>query len=735
MRAFLFLIFLISTSSFAQQIEPPKAYVKYTTEKIIIDGKVDEQAWKDAQPTSDFWQWFPTDSLKATQQTEMRFLMDDKNIYLLFKSYSESSDYVVPSLRRDFQGSGNDNNTFLFDTFLDKTNAFFFGTNPMGIQREALIANGGNNYGTDANLSWDVVWETEAQTYDGYYISEIKIPFSSLNFPEGSTKWRFNMYRFDTHTAEWTIWSRVPQNQQLINLAFLGELIFEKPLGKSKNPVAIIPYVSSAVNENYQDASQNFTNGNVGIDAKVPLGSNGMLMDITINPDFSQVEVDDQIVNLSRFAVSLPEKRQFFIQNSDLFTNFGDRREQQPFFSRRIGIARDISGNTIENKIIGGVRISGKVNDDLRLGFLSMQTREDIPNEIPTNNNTVFTLQQKVFERSNISMLFINRQATKNYDFLTEEERFNRVLGIDYNLATKSNVWTGRFWLHKSFRPVVDNQDFSGGFNINYNTRKHQFFAATMFIEKNFKSDLGFNRRTNLLKIPASYTYRIWSPTKNINRIQLSQLGIHFYENDSHRLTDHFYRTRANIQFLDRSELDFSFNKQFTFLDNEFDPTRSGGDAIKLPANSSYHYNNFSASYRSDNRKELFYFIQADRGTFYNGTKTSARLNLSWRVQPHFFTTLQASYDGIQLPAPYPSADIWLITPRIDITFSKKIFWATFIQYNTQGESLGINSRLQWRFKPLSDLFLVYTDNYIASDVFAPRQRSINFKFTYWLNL
>ena len=161
-----------------------------------------------------------------------------------------------------------------------------------------------------------------------------------------------------------------------------------------------------------------------------------MNLDLTLNPDFSQVEVDDQVTNLTRFEVSLPEKRQFFIDNSDLFASFGDERDANPFFSRRIGIAKDTAGDFIENRIIAGLRLSGKLTKDLRVGVLNIQTAKDEENEIPSNNNTMIALQQRVFSRSNIGAFFINRQSFEKNDFVDREDEYNRVVGLDYNLAS-----------------------------------------------------------------------------------------------------------------------------------------------------------------------------------------------------------------------------------------------------------------------------------------------------------
>jgi len=182
------------------------------------------------------------------------------------------------------------------------------------------------------------------------------------------------------------------------------------------------------------------------------------------------------------------------------------------------------------------------------------------------------------------------------------------------------------------------------------------------------------------------------------------------------------------------SELQFQYRKRFTLLEEEFDPTRLD-EATPLPANSSYHYGSFSVRYSSDMRGVLNFSTELETGSFFNGQRQSFDLNFNWRIQPLFLATMQLSYNSIKLPKPYASADLFLITPKIDITFSKKVFWATFIQYNTQGESLGINSRLQWRFSPLSDIFIVYNDSYLTTNDLFPQLRSINLKLTYWLNL
>ena len=641
------------------------------------------------------------------------------------------NNYSLTSLKRDYRGSGVDSFSLLFDTYNDGTNAFIFGINPFGVRREGLISGGGND-GRDYNLSWDVKWQGNSKIYDDHYTSEMIIPLTSLKFKEGATKWRFNSYKIDTQSNERSSWSRIPQNQNIYSLAFMGDMLFEKPLGKSRTPLAIIPYIN-AISQKDFETDEGLNNLKVGGDAKVAIGNN-LNLDITINPDFSQVEVDQQVTNLTRFEVSLPEKRQFFIDNSDLFASFGDQRDANPFFSRRIGIATDTADNDIENKIIGGIRLSGKLTKDLRVGLLNIQTAKDEANEIPSNNNTMLALQHRVFSRSNIGMFFINKQSFEDYDFVYREDEYNRVLGLDYNLASLDNTWTGKLYAHKSFQPDDNVGNFSAGAVLRYQSRKYNFYAKAISIDEDFESDLGFIRRSGIVKGILSAERVFWPKNGIIQNHAFQFFPVIVWDPSlDFKNTDYDFRTSWEATFTDQSRLDAVINNSYTFLFDSFDPTDTDG-AVPLPGNRGYNYNNVEIGYRSDMRKIFSFDVESSIGTFYNGKRFSFENMMTLRFQPKVFLSLILNYNKINLPDPYPSANIWLVSPKIEITFSKSVFWSTLIQYSNQRDNLGFNSRLQWRFAPLSDLYLVYNDNYFV-DSFAPRSRSINLKLTYWLNI
>jgi hypothetical protein len=724
-------IFLLIALKITSQNSPKSFTVKFIDEKLKIDGVLDEVAWEKAESANNFQQYFPSDSILAAQQTDIKILYNETTLYVGITVYTSGNDYVIPSLQRDFRAGGNDNISVMFDTFNDGTNAFLFGSNPYGVRREALISGGGSNL-NGFTTSWDVKWKGESKIYDGYYISEWAIPLTSFKFKEGETKWRMNTYRFDTQANETSTWIEIPQNQLIFNLAFMGDMVFEKPLGKSRTPIALIPYVNTISAKDFE-TNENLNTLSVGGDAKISIG-NSLNLDLTINPDFSTVEVDNFITNLTRFEVALPERRQFFVDNNDLFASFGNRRDANPFFSRRIGIAQDIDGESVENGIIGGIRLSGKLNEDWRLGLLSLQTEEDISNEIVSNNNTVFALQKKLFSRSNLSFLFVNRETFKDYDFVEEENKYNRVVGLDYNLASADNTWVGKFYFHKSFANNIGDDDSSTGMDLRYNSRKINFGLRGNYIGNDFRSDLGFIRRTDIIAARPFMEYNFW-PKKG----KLNTHGFRFSPNFIWRPTLDYQNTDYTIfsswsaQFKKQQEISLRMFNRFTFLTDSFDPTGTDG-ALELPGDAGYYYTAFELQFQSDRRKVFSYSLEPQYGDFYNGTRFSLEGDMSLRIQPKIFLSLDLNYDKITLPDPYPSADLWLISPRVNITFNKSIFWSTLIQYSNQRDNLGFNSRIQWRFAPLSDLFIVYNDNYFVN-TFMPRSRSINLKFTYWLNI
>ncbi|WP_367392341.1 DUF5916 domain-containing protein [Lewinella sp. LCG006] len=703
-------------------------YLRKSQEKITIDGQLDEAAWFTGRPAVDFWENFPSDTSRCAWKTEIYMTFDENNLYIGAKCYAPGNKYVTPSLRRDYRAGGSDNITFLLDPFRDRTNAFVFGMNPYGVMREALISNGGRS-NDDWLGEWDNKWQGESAIFDDYWSCEIAIPFSTIRFPEGQVDWYFNSYRFDTQSNTRSTWQPIPQNQIIMSLAYMGNMQWEEAPTTNNSSISLIPYLSGATQRDYEEGLPSTSTFGVGGDAKIAVTS-GLNLDLTVNPDFSQVEVDQQVINLSRFEVFFPERRQFFLENADLFGTFGDD-QVNPFFSRRIGVSQDTStGAAISNPIYYGARLSGKLDNNWRLGLLNMQTAKDDENGLPSYNYTVAALQRKMFSRSNLGFIFVNKQTFADLAGDTLNNAYNRVAGLDYNLASADNRWNGKFYFHHSFSPTQGKNPFSHGARVDYLERRYAFGMEQRYVGEEYDAEVGFVPRKNYWQINPRGELFFYPEKGPINR-HGPRFRSRFLWTPEEGNTDRFMFLSWDISFTNNSRLSFDFGNEYVYLLEDFDPTNT--DATPLPGATGYTYNRLSMEYNSDSRKTFSYRLEPTAGQFFNGYRYGLQTNITWRYQPLGQISLTTNYSYIDLPDPYASASLFLIGPRIDLTFTKNIFLTTFFQYNSQIDNFNVNARMQWRFAPVSDFFLVYTDNYNSLD-WNVKNRSIVAKVTYWLN-
>jgi len=713
------------------------------SEPIVLDGKLDESFWVNLKPVSNFSQYFPTDSLMACGQTEMYFAYDDNYLYFASKCYTPSNKFSVESLRRDYGFGANDNLTLLLDTYADKTNAFVFGMNPYGARREALIFNAGRT-GDSFDNSWDNKWDGESKRYEDHWICEMAIPFKTIRYKEGASKWRFNAYRNDVQCNEITSFINIPRENIIMDLTYMGELNFQEPLEKPGSNISIIPFVTSAVTRDFEDDTQvgAQSNFNVGGDAKISISSS-LNLDLTANPDFSQVEVDRQVTNLDRFEIFFPERRQFFLENADLFGRFGTQR-MNPFFSRRIGVSQDTAtGNNIQNTIYGGARLSGKLNEKLRVGLLSMVTAPQQENDLPAFNYTVAAAEQVVFDRSNIAFIFVNKQAIDSDDFGETADKYDRVAGLEYRLVSKNNYWSGKTSFMKSLTPNVAEHKFAHFTQLQYNRRKYRFAWSHLLVGEGFDAETGFVPRRDILNISPTLDFRFFPQTDKITQMTLGFdfTWIHKLGKDKNVIIEGFGLAENaaglswDVSLSNNHRFEMSLDYTNLLLLDDFDPTRIQKDDVFLSAGSRFENTVFRARYSTDQRKTFFFRIDPLYGRFFGGTRLGTRTRMTYRFQPFGSVSLNVNYNRIELNAPFEVANLWLIGPRIDVTFTKKHFFTAFIQYNNQLENLSVNSRFQWRFAPASDFFLVYSDNFNSLDNFNSRNRGVVAKLTYWLNL
>lgn len=709
------------------------AFAFKLSEPISLDGILDEEIWKNQEGwNGNFRQYFPSDTSTSQINTRVKVAFDDNNLYLAAVMENNGPrKYVSTSLRRDFRGEQNDAIVFVFDTFNDKTNAFSFGVNPYGVQREGLIANGGNR-SEDFSLAWDNKWYSQAKIFENHWQVEIVIPLSTLRFNEGAQNWNVNFYRIDSHYGERSTWSPIPRNFPVISTAFLRKLIFEEPLRKSTANISLIPYVAGRTNTNFLENTSESLTPAIGGDAKIGIGP-ALNLDLTFNPDFSQVEVDQQVTNLDRFEIFFPERRQFFLENADLFESFGQPRSR-PFFSRRIGVDIDsATGQNVQSKIIYGARLSGKLNENWRIGVMNMQTATDESAGIAGKNFSVFAVQKKVFARSNVGLIYVNREslALDEFQQLFDPQAYNRLLGVDYNLNSANGKFTGKVFYHRTFETEDVAKPYSFNAYMLFTDIHWNWTISVQDVGKSFNPAVGFVPRVDFKRFNPDLSYLFYPKSKLINR-HGPKIEFEGYWNETLGTTDRDINLGYIVRFNSFAQLEIAQKNRFIYLFSDFDPTRTGGETLK--AGTEYRFRNVTVDYRSNPRNMFNLQLLGEFGQYFTGniqritTQTGIRLGYLANISMNF------NYARIRMPKPQNDADLVLVGPRIDLTFTKNLFWTTFIQYNNQIDNLNINTRLQWRYAPVSDFFLVYTDNYFPGD-FMPKQRSLVFKLNYWLNL
>jgi hypothetical protein len=716
-----FLLFFIFTWQVTAQEKINNHYnypIKKAVDKIKVDGVLDEASWTAAYVAGDFFMVQPMDTSFAVSKTEAMMTYDESNIYISAVNYSlVPGKYVVESMKREYAFNANDNFFVCFDTYNDLTNGFIFGLNAAGAQTDASQYDGGLG-----NYNWDHKWESAVKQFEDKWVLEIAIPFKTLRYKKGVLNWGVNFSRLDLKQKEKSAWAPMPTNFATATLAYAGNLVWDAPPPEPGLNVSLIPYFLGSAEVDREEGTPAEYKPRVGGDAKVSLTS-ALNLDMTINPDFSQVEVDRQVTNLSRFELFFPERRQFFLENSDLFANFGNGN-YRPFFSRRIGL---------DSPIRFGGRISGKIEDKWRMGLMNVTTAENSDDASPAQNYTVAALQHYVFSRSNISAIFIDRESlgldyTKHDSSFT---RYNRNAGIEYNLSSKDNIWLGKFLLHKTFSPDIKDKDLLYSGALGYHTRRLSINGQYMNSGINYNPEVGYMPRTgfNHIGIDARYKFFVKSNWLLSHGPSVEYTDYFDFQWDQ---TDNNSVVIYELEFLDRSGFAIGYGFDYVKLLNPFDPTNSGGDS--LAAGTDYNNRGWGFEYSSSPSNPFTFKLSMMNGGYYNGKSLTVEGNLRYRFQPYGSIAVDFSYNDIRLPEPYTSADFWLISPRLDITFTNSVFFTTFVQYNEQADNFNINSRFQWRFKPASDIFLVYTENYLPGD-FTTKNRAVVLKLTYWYSL
>lgn len=731
----IFMVILMLFSSKAEaQVNRDKfvLHVHKTSQPVVVDGLLDEPCWKTAEPADHFFRILPIDTGQAKAQTKVYVTYDDNNLYFGIICYDPTpGKRPVESLRRDFSFPLNDNFLIFMDTYNDYTNGFSFGISAAGAQWDGIQANGGY-----VSLNWDCKWRSALKSYDDRWVAEFAIPFHSIRYRKGSQTWGINFSRLDLKTNEKSGWAPVPRQFQSANLAFTGSLIFDEPLPPPGLNYSIIPYAMGRFSRDPQQYTSTRSGFGAGLDAKITPAPS-LNLDLTFAPDYSQVEVDQQVTNLDRFELFFPEKRQFFLENSDLFANLGSKTVR-PFFSRRIGL---------NQPVIAGGRLSGNLNDNNRIGLMNMQTlspeswtpnigspMNDISGSAGSEslpaNYSVAVWQHNLFSRSNITAFFVNRQITGAAADTAAGSPFNRIAGLEYNLASKDSRWTGKFFYHRVFQEDHLDDPNALSAEVQYNTQHWALGLTQAWVGEDYIAETGFVPRSGYFSLAPVVGYKFYPASEKLANHGPLFHGL-IYMDPSMNNTDRILSAGYGFEWLNRSKLNFFVEDNYILLDRPFDPTNTGGDS--LAAGTGYHWDNFLIMWNSDPRRLFNLKLSGGYGGYFNGTRLNVEGSLNYRWQPYANFSMVAAWNRIVLPAPFTSADLLLVGPKLDITFTDKVFFTTYVQYNNQIDNINVNMRFQWRFAPVSDLFIVYTGN---TDTYGlvNRNRALVVKLSYWFH-
>jgi len=710
MKNLLYIILnLFAITSFAQQ--NTSVEIPFLEEKVSIDGKLNESVWNQITPLSSFYNYFPIDEGMAEKQTEVKIFHNGTFLYISAVYHDTENRNNISSLKRDVYYDAfflSDCFGIVLDTYGKSDNGYTFMVNASGVQYDALIGNI-----NELNESWNTVWESETSREGNDKFYEIAIPLDAINFNAQKNTWGIQFFTNDTKITQYSSFAHIPRNYDPYDLRFTTEMVIENLPKKVSNKFSVVPSIAA----NYaKDNISNTDSKNIipSLDAQYNITS-ALRLDATLNPDFSQVEVDQQVTNLSRFAFFFPERRKFFLENSDLFNNLGTRFSN-PFYSRRIGSETDI---------LFGAKLSGNVGTKTRIGLLNAQTKDE--DEIEGKNYTVLVGRQNISNALNSTVFLVNTQ---------QNDAFNRVAGASLNFKSKDNRWTSNFNYAQAFTNGIKGDNGFYNADIAYQTRRFESSLSLQRVEKNHITETGFT--------PRLYNYDALTNTslrETFNTVVTEVQLRHFPKNSKHidwmrrfwventAVLNNDNTLKDNTLFISPFAIRFK-NRAYTYISilsitenlrYNFDFLQNGN--FITPDNYQYTYGRIG--YWSPNNRKFYYALRFEYGQFYKGTRLNPEVRLSYRLLPRAVLSASYQFNDVKLKE-LGQKTFHLARLTSEIYFSNRLNWTTYLQYNTQANNFNINSRFQWEYKPLSYVYLVFSNNY--DNQFLEKNWGISFK-------
>ena len=670
------------------------------TSPLQLDGRLDEAIFSSVLPISGFIQNDPEEGAPATERTEIWILYDDDNVYVVARCWESAPERrVATEMRRDNTNIvQNDNIGFSFDTFYDRRNAIIFEVNPLGGRIDGQVTNE-----RQINPDWNPIWELEVGEFEGGWAFEAALPFESLRYRPGRAQiWGFQARRHNKWKNEVSYVTRIPASLQRRGhfQASLAATLIGLEAPPASNNLEIKPYLTSALTSDLTATPEisNDLGMDVGLDAKYSVTTN-LTADFTVNTDFAQVEADEQQVNLTRFSLLFPEKREFFLENQGTFSfggvNVGraSAANDTPllFYSRRIGLDQ---GRAIP--IDAGARLTGRIGR-YSLGLMNIQAGDEPIADVRPTNFSVVRLKRDLLRRSAVGLLFTRRSVGAS------GTGTNEAYGLDGSFAFYDNLVINTYWA-QTHTDGLSGENASYRAQLDYAGDRYGIQLERLAVGDDFNPEVGFVRRDDIRKNFGLFRF---SPRPRSNRLirrLLWTASLDYIENGAGRLEGREQNGEFAIEFHSGDRFDVGIRDSYEFIPEPFEIASN----VTVPTGG-YNFVNARTSFTFGQQRSMSGIVAAEFGTLYNGNRFSMSVSRGqFSIAPHWSIEPRVSLDWVDLEQ--GSFTSRLIGSRVTYTMTPRMFVGALIQYNSDRNLMTANARLRWEYQPGSELFVVYND-------------------------
>ncbi len=673
---------------------------------LKVDGVLDEEVYAREKPFGDFLQVVPRYGQVQSERTEVWITYDDQNMYVSCRCWDSAppDKWIANELRRDTaQLRQNDQIGVMFDTFYDRRSGFLFYTNPLGARADYSVVDEGGS-----NTDWNPVWTSKTGRFEGGWTVEMAIPFKSLRYRAGPNQvWGVQLRRAVRRKNEWAYLTPVPQilgGPQAFNRISAGGTLVGLDLPPAGKNLEIKPYAISRVTTDRlrTPAISNDVGGDIGGDLKYGLTPN-LTADFTVHTDFAQVEVDEQQVNLTRFSLFFPEKRDFFLEGRGIFDfargGAGSVSSDTPylFYSRRIGLNR--------NRIVPieeGGRLTGKIGS-YAIGAMNIQTGEESVSATPSTNFTVLRIKRDVLRRSAIGAMMTNRSNATN------GVGGNVAYGFDGAFSFYQNLSMGGYWSRTQTDGRTDDDESYQG-RVDYSADRYGARAEFLAVGENFNPEVGYLRRTDFKR---SFGQLRFSPRpKNIKNVRkfTYDASSEYVVNGAGSVETRVHNAHFGTEFENSDQVSVEVTRDYELLLQPFTP---GGSPAAIPKGG-YTFSDVQASYGFGAQRRVSGTISTQLGHYYNGTIRSITVGSGSltpaRVAIRKQLSVEPTLTVTRVELPNAQFTTTLARTRVDYGFTPLMFASALLQYNSADRAFSSNLRFRWEYRPGSELFLVYTD-------------------------